>query len=480
MIKTHRVYKIRVVFLNFTMKKVYIILFLVNFSSYANNCNDAVKVIYQNIITSIGNNSLYPPELHFSDETRSVAYMSSKGITIEQKTIDLFCGKDNFEDKIAYIIAHELAHYYLEHSWMSNTGLSYASSIGEFVEDSSSLYSAKQKKLSESQADLYAGFYGQIAGYNALDFGEVALTEVYESYKLPKKLSGYPSFDERIEILNSRIKKANNLALLFELGNVFLKNKNYNSAKYCFEFILKSKFNSREIYNNLGLSFLLFGVSISDKPISNLVYPLFIDQQTRAEVNSTRSGSFLDNPQEMILEAQKLFNRALALDTSYEPAKQNLIVSDFLLDTTQQGRCNFVKSLKDSNIDSEFITDFKVINAILENRKPKKINKLALKGSYISRLNASNYNSTQESIISSDMVLKRLNIDLMELLMGSGGKKIKGTHYNVKMMGKILVIEGKKITVFKIPRKLIEDSFTAQEQAVFYRTAKGVYYVYIN
>ena len=68
MIKTHRVYKIRVVFLNFTMKKVYIILFLVNFSSYANNCNDAVKEIYQNIITSIGNNSLYPPELHFSDE----------------------------------------------------------------------------------------------------------------------------------------------------------------------------------------------------------------------------------------------------------------------------------------------------------------------------------------------------------------------------------------------------------------------------
>ena len=59
-----------------------------------------------------------------------------------------------------------LAHYYLEHSWMSNTGLSYASSIGEFVEDSS--YSLDQRKLSESQADLYAGFYGQIAGYNTL------------------------------------------------------------------------------------------------------------------------------------------------------------------------------------------------------------------------------------------------------------------------------------------------------------------------
>ena len=64
--------------------------------------------------------------------------------------------------------------------------------------------------------------------------------------------------------------------------------------------------------------------------------------------------------------------------------------------------------------------------------------------------------------------------------MSSGGKKIKGTRYNVKMMSKILVIEGKKITVFKIPRKLIEASFTAQEQVVFHRTAKGIYYVYNN
>ena len=462
------------------MKKVYLILFLTHFSSFANNCNNSVKEIYENIILSIGNNSLYPPELHFSDETSRVAYMSSKGITIEQKTIDLFCGKDNFEDKIGYIIAHELAHYYLEHSWMSNTGLSYASSIGEFVEDSSSLYSAKQKKLSESQADLYAGFYGQIAGYNTLGFGEEALTAVYESYSLPKELNGYPSFDERIDILNSRRNKANDLALLFELGNVLLLSKQYNLAKECYETILKNKFNSREIYNNLGLSYLLYGISIYEEDVANLLYPVYIDQQTRAEITTTRSASLFDSPKKMILEAQKLFNRALALDTSYEPAKKNLIVSDFLLETTPKGRSNFVKSLEASNIDSEFITDFKVINAVIEKRKPKKINKLALKGSYISRLNASNYNSTQVSIISSDQVLKRLNIDLMELLMGSGGKKIKGTHYNVKMMGKIQVIEGEKITVFKIPIKLMEALFTAEEKDVFYRTAKGIYYVYQN
>ena len=105
---------------------------------------------------------------HFSDGESSVAYMSSEGITIEQKAIDLFCNQANFEDKIAYVLLMNLAHYYLEHSWMSNTGLSYASSIGEFVEDSSAYILRNKRNLSESQADLYAGFYGQIAGYNTL------------------------------------------------------------------------------------------------------------------------------------------------------------------------------------------------------------------------------------------------------------------------------------------------------------------------
>ena len=445
-------------------------------SSFANNCNETVKGIYQNIITSIGNNSLYPPELFFSDLESSVAYMSSEGITIEQKAIDLFCNQANFEDKMAYIIAHELAHYYLEHSWMSNTGLSYASSIGEFVEDSS--YSLDQRKLSESQADLYAGFYGQIAGYNTLAHGADALTSIYDDYSLPKKLTGYPSFEERLAIIKSKTETAENLVTVFELGNVFLMNKNYNSAKYCFQFILKNKFNSREIYNNLGLSFLLYGISISDAPISNLVFPLFIDQQTRAEVTSTRSGSFSNNPQEMILGAQKLFNRALVLDTSYEPAKQNLIVSDFLLQSTQQDRSDFVKSLETSNIDSEFITDFKVINAVLESRKPKKINKLALKGSYVSRLNALSSSTPQQASINSDDVLKRLDIDLMELLMSSIGKKIKDTRFNLKNMDDIQIIEYKKLIVLKIPKKRIDALFTTEEQAVFHTTARGIYYLY--
>ena len=77
------------------MKKWFFIFYILSFSAFAENCNESVKNIYQNIINSIGNNSLYPPELHFSNNERSVAYMSNKGITIEQKVIDLFWAYTN-------------------------------------------------------------------------------------------------------------------------------------------------------------------------------------------------------------------------------------------------------------------------------------------------------------------------------------------------------------------------------------------------
>ena len=457
------------------MKKWFFIFYILSFSAFAENCNESVKNIYQNIINSIGNNSLYPPELHFSNNERSVAYMSNKGITIEQKVIDLFCGKDNFEDKIAYVIAHELAHYYLEHSWMSNTGLSYASSIGEFVEDSS--YDIDQRKLSESQADLYAGFYGQIAGYNTLGFGEIALKEVYESYSLPKELNGYPSFDERIEILNSRIKKANDLALLFELGNVLLLSKQYNLAIECYETILKNKFNSREIYNNLGLAFLLYGISISDEEIANLLYPVYLDEQTRANISKTRSGDLFKDPKAMISMASILFNKALFLDPGYLPAKQNLLVSIFLEKENHTERTNFLEQSENDIVNNKVISDLEVINALLANVRIKRVKKMAKSASYISLINTTEeiYN---DPVISDEKVLKLIEIDITDLLMDFSGRKIKESNFSLKKIKEIEVFEHKDFYIFKIPTTKYNSLFDEKEKKVFKTILKSNYYFY--
>ena len=108
------------------------------------DCNQRTTKVYQDIIESIGNKFPPAPTLEFSDSERAVAFISGSEIIIENKIISSLCSQDNFEDKISYIIAHELAHHYLNHNWMTNTGLSYASTIGDYLEDQA--YTKNQRK----------------------------------------------------------------------------------------------------------------------------------------------------------------------------------------------------------------------------------------------------------------------------------------------------------------------------------------------
>lgn len=455
------------------MKLLSFILIILSNLTYAQNCEKRVKEIFNDLIEGIGNNSIYPPTLEFSDEERSVATMGDYTITVERKVINLFCGQDNFDDKMAYILGHELAHHYLSHSWMANTGLGYSSSIGNYIEENSPMYSKDQRKLSESQADLYAGFYGMISGYNTLANAKQTLESVYKAYKLPKVISGYPSYDERIEIIDSKIDNANDLALVFEMGNILLLNKNYELSKYCYEFILK-QFNSREIYNNLGLSYLLYGVSISDDSINSLLFPISLDQTTRAKVSATRSGR-TDNPTQMFEVALKQFIKAQNLDSKYQPAKQNLIVAKFLLLGNNQLRVDFIKSR--SKLDSKLIADLEVINMIIEEKSLKKIKKAAKKGSAISELNILN---PQNNEADKDNILKKLSISPIDLLMNKSNR-IGNSKLQLLAIDNYQVIEykNKNLYIIKVPDSFLDNKILSeQDKKTLIKTDRGNYLVY--
>lgn len=128
------------------MKKLSFIILILTSFVHAQGCNDRVEVIFNNLINSIGNYSMEKPEFKITNQKRNAASMNLSGIKIEQCAIDLFCGTEDFDDKISYILAHELAHYYKEHNWMSNTGLGYASTVQEEL-DSIYRTKAKRKKI---------------------------------------------------------------------------------------------------------------------------------------------------------------------------------------------------------------------------------------------------------------------------------------------------------------------------------------------
>ena len=350
----------------------------------------------------------------FSDSQNNPAYISNKGIVIEKKLIELFCQDENFDSQIAYVISHELAHHYLNHMWMKNSGFGYSSSIGNYIYDQSR--DKNQRKLAESQADLFGGFYGQISGYDVLSNAESSLIKIYEEYNIPKEIEGYPSLSERIEIINSNIENAETLEEFFHLGNVLMKGNFYNEAKESYEIILKNNFNSREIINNLALVYLKFGISISDEKISKLIYPLYIDNNTRLSTERTRSGSFSNDAKELFKKSISLFETALSFDNNYLPAKQNLFVARYL-ESNEDRRYRVLEDIEDSELSDSIKTDFVVIDMIINNEKYKKITKLASCGSSISKMNLDD-DKKGNTYISDLSILNSFGIDNSEYIFG--------------------------------------------------------------
>ena len=391
-----------------------IFLFYYQGNGYSDNCINKTKKIYSDIINSIGVRFPLPPELIFSDSQNNPAYISNKGIVIEKKLIELFCQDDNFDSQIAYVISHELAHHYLNHMWMKNSGFGYSSSIGNYIYDQSR--DKNQRKLAESQADLFGGFYGQISGYDVLSNAESSLIKIYDEYNIPKEIEGYPSLSERIEIINSNIENAETLEEFFHLGNVLMKGNFYNEAKESYEVILKNNFNSREIINNLALVYLKFGISISEDKISKLIYPLYIDNNTRLSTERTRSGSFSNDAKELFKKSISLFETALSFDNNYLPAKQNLFVARYL-ESNEDRRYRVLEDIEDSELSDSIKTDFVVIDMIMNNEKYKKIEKLASCGSSISKMNLDD-DKKGNTYISDLSILNSFGIDNSEYIFG--------------------------------------------------------------
>ena len=413
-----------------------IIIFLAlvhNITFSQTECIEKTKIIYENIITSIGNSFPSPPKLNFSDRKRAVAFLSSEGITIETPIINLLCEDENFEDKIAYIISHELAHHYLSHTWMRNTGLGYASSIGNFIDEKSS--SKDQRKLAESQADLFGGFFGQISGYNVLGVAKSTLSDVYTHYNIPHEIKGYPNYSERLEIIDSRIKEANSLAKLFEIGNVLLKLGDFENAKKCYEDILKNDFISREIYNNLGLVYLLKGIELSESSISKYSYPISIDLDTRAETSATRSGDLLNSPEKLFKQATEYFEKSILLDKDYKKPLQNILVIDFITAMKSNALDSFFESNEYASFDEDFQNDLKVIFELFKGRNIKKVKKkFSDLGSSVTKINLNLVAQCENGVD----INKILEIDDSELWLGLSRpyNKLNTAKGNVSLISK--------------------------------------------
>lgn len=397
----------------------FVLSFVFSFETQAQivECENKVEEIYDNIIKSIGNSFPPQPKLRFLDSKSSVAYSSGKEIVLEYEIINSLCDKPNFEDKISYIISHELAHHYLNHTWMFNTGFAYSSSIGEFINSKSSSY--EQRKLSEIQADIFGGFFGQISGYKTLSFAEDVLKHIYKTYNLSNNIEGYPSLNERILIVDRNIEKVKNLELLFNLGNILQLLGEYDNSNTAFNDIILNNFNSREIYNNMGLNYLMRIIEIHPLNILPYSFPTSLDLNTRASIGNNRSVDSNTDINYLYKKSFEFFNLSITLDSEYNPPIQNLLVLNYIKEIISNKK-EALTIIENSNLNNIIKNDLKVIHYLLNGQKSK-AKKLS---AFASEISLNNLNIVSNNFSNNyKPLLDQLELDIEDFIFGFDNSK---------------------------------------------------------
>ena len=254
---------------------------------------------------------------------------------------------------LAFVLGHEMAHIFLEQSNIDRVGSGYADK--EIRKKLKEVKDSAYTSIFERQADEQAIFYAHIGGYNVTRVAEKVLVRIYEQFKLKENLKGYPSLKERKEIVRFSLFKMDALFLRYELANLALVAGEYEHAGKIYTSILTEGFKSAEIYNNLGLCYLLKVIE-SDSLYQTYEWPLMIDSKTKLTASSTRdiySADVTENLNAAIanFEAANRFS-------GYKWGYLNVSIAHLLMEISKEdqenehlGDCkNFLEKVKNQNI----------------------------------------------------------------------------------------------------------------------------------
>jgi len=270
------------------MKNLFgLILTLAMFTAHGQVKWTSVERVYSNLVTAIGDGSKIAPPIESSRTESRVAYFSPsrQTIFIEEKflTVCASFGPDSL-NALAFILGHELAHFYRNHGWVTTSGIGY-------VDAATQENWKEQKKDSdnrakdESEADIFSGFYALIAGYNAMPIAEKTLKTLYEAYGIPDSIPGYPTLQQRVAIADNSMEKSNNLFVLFNVGIYCLATEKYEVAAKIYTNIYNQDYAGAEILNNLALAEILNGYKLSGES-PQYYYPIFISTETALDPDS--------------------------------------------------------------------------------------------------------------------------------------------------------------------------------------------------
>ena len=295
----------------------------------------------------------------------AMARNSTQEIFIEEAAFDLCMDSLGHlaEDGLAYLLAHELAHFTHQHNVrhqfiekfdrsltvdtgftrqtnqlaLSKTGLDSLFEAYKKIEES------YQIRKNEAEADLEAGFNCYLAGYNAKEAGPIFLDKAYKFFNIDKSGGEYASLDDRKEIIKRSGQSLDSLIHIFETGN-YLTIANYvPEAIECYNYVSK-RFPSKKIFNNagvLGLKKASTDIAFEDigfaLPVTLDLLPIAVEG-TRTDMTDEQwkelermEKDIFQSQARFVYQAIDFFDKAISLDSDYHIAELNKSVAHILI-----------------------------------------------------------------------------------------------------------------------------------------------------
>lgn len=377
----------------------YILIYITVLSCFtikSQNVPHFVQNVYNQMFAVMDNGYVLKPKLTLSTHPETIVnyYPSNNQIQIGTEFIALArnFGADS-NNVIAQVLGHELAHILLQQNdLIKNVGSGYASK--EYSLAIKKIHNALKDSVYERQADEYACFYAHIAGYNVIDITPILLDSIYTHFKLTdKQLKNYPKLSERKKIAIITGKRMAILNNLFDKAILATISDKYEIAIALYETILKEKFISSEVYNNLGLVYLINAIHKTDTVQFPYIFPIQFD--TKTKLNTTRN--LQSTNQILLTEAIRYFDLATKNNKKYATAWLNKSIAEFLIENFDDAEISLLMANKTS--DSVLLLKNELLKTLIQYHTGDKtnalanLNKLSVK-SNLAQLNLNKLNSS--------------------------------------------------------------------------------------
>jgi tetratricopeptide (TPR) repeat protein len=317
----------------------------------------SVKV-YSRLVEARGDFRYPVPEFAITGDTSGVAsiqYGDPVRIFLSEKAFRVCEGFGNqSEAAIAFLLGHELTHYYEKHAWRSDFELDNAN-LGIAKEmDSLFIEIEKTKKDTnfqkrvrrfddlllefknverEAQCDYLGGFLAYSAGFGSLHIGPKLIGKLYKAFDLSDHMEGYVSRTEREDMSERSADRMNDLVDVFDMANLLVSIGKYDEA-YQFYRTLLFEYQSREVYNNVGVTAMLQALKFFTANEQIYRYPIQLD----LDMANSRGEDEVAKRNKLLLQAIQHFEAAISLDHNYAPAYVNKACALALMGDTLRAR----------------------------------------------------------------------------------------------------------------------------------------------